>query len=246
MNKEKLDDISKAKDVDQAIIPELINLLKNDDLKYSVARTLGNIITKEPICAKIIREKLMSSNTIIQYYLIVAICYAEENVDGFIPDLILFLSNKDDGLRGIAANTLGQIKSLVAVPYLVKIMCNDPSKDVRYYAMHALGDIKDQKIIMQLINLIQKNNLETRMYAIHILGKMRQHAKEAIPYIFPYLQDNDEKMSAIAATALGNLGDQRARAILEKISSSSFVLSAKKALENLKMDENYSCDRNHF
>ena len=93
---------------------------------------------------------------------------------------------------------------------------------------------KHKQIIQQLITSVRQENEETRMYAIHILGKMCEDACEAIPYIFPHLQDNNEKMVAIAATALGNMGDQRVYHILEKICDFSSMLSAKKALKNLK------------
>ncbi|BBM86964.1 HEAT repeat domain-containing protein [Candidatus Uabimicrobium amorphum] len=235
MDKEYLQTLITAENVDVAVVPQLINLFAKDELKYSAAQALGNVITQCPSVIQIVRDKLHNSCSNTQYYIILSLRYAN-NAQVFIPDLITFLKSTNDNIREITANTLGEIHDRRSVPHLLKLMCEDPNYNVRYYAMHALGDLKDTTTISQLIELIQGGNEETKMYSIHILGKMGENAKEAIPVIFPNLEDNNPKMVAIAATALGNMGDERARSVLQEISqtgSPSFVLSARKALRHL-------------
>ncbi|WP_372369985.1 HEAT repeat domain-containing protein [Candidatus Uabimicrobium sp. HlEnr_7] len=237
MDREYLEKLQTAKYIDSAVIPDLVKLLGDSELRYNAAIALGHALNYQPNGIQLVREALAYSRIEIQYYLILAIRYMEDNILALVPDLISFLDSKSDRIREIAANTLGETKDTRSTFKLLELMCSDPSENVRYYAMHALGDIKDTETIKPLISLISQQNGETCMYAIHVLGKMHTEAKEAIPFIFPYLQDENEKMVAIAATALGNMGDQRALIILEKIAKStspSFMLSAKKALQNLK------------
>ena len=235
MDKEHLEHLTTATNIDSDVIVKLIDLFDDEELKHPATRALGNAITQLPSAIPTIRDKLRNSSCNTQYYIILSLRYAE-NAKVFVPDLVTFLSNENENLREITANTLGEIHDLRPVQQLLQAMYQDPSKNVRYYAMHALCDLKDTTIISQLIELVQSSNHEIRMYSIHILGKMCEDAAQAIPYIFPYLQDEDSKMVAVTATALGNMGDERARNVLQEISqtgSPSYVLSARRALQKL-------------
>ena len=74
--------------------------------------------------------------------------------------LIATLGDENPNVRKIAARALGETKNALAVDSLILVFKKDRVSDVRWWAVHALGDIGDPRAVGALVEIIGVNDLE--------------------------------------------------------------------------------------
>ncbi|ACL17995.1 HEAT repeat domain-containing protein [Methanosphaerula palustris] len=116
------------------------------------------------------------------------------------------LSAEDDAVRMVAAEVLGQI-GIESVPLLLKAL-QDPYYQVRVTAADALGQIRDQRALSPLVNLlIEDEDEEVRSQAAHALGELRNPATTEV--LVRALHDQYPVVRGAAARALGMIGNRQ-------------------------------------
>ena len=135
-----------------------------------------------------------------------------------VAALCAALSDADDKVRTQAAISLGWMQALGAVDALVK---NLSAKSVfdRRRAIQALGFIGEKKAVPAVMKMLSDPDPDCRMYAVVALGHLK--ATEAVERILSIAQDEkaDIDIRCTAILALGDIGDRRAQAAIEKIDS---------------------------
>lgn len=89
---------------------------------------------------------------------------------------------------------------------LVNFLMSD-DQELRQYAALALGEIKNNKTIPNLLRALKDDDINVRYHAIEALGKMK--AKEAVSPILEILETRDFFLAFPAIDALVNIGDER-------------------------------------
>lgn len=99
-----------------------------------------------------------------------------------------------------------------AVPYLAKAV-NNSDRTIRWGAIQTLGDIgpSARSATGALHRASTSGDELTRRFAILALGKIKQ--KESVPVLIGLLDDPDVHVREVAATVLGEFGDDAAEAI---------------------------------
>jgi HEAT repeat protein len=114
------------------------------------------------------------------------------------------LSNWIPRVRWKAAEALGSIRDVAAVPALVKALV-DRSDAVRYCAAQALGSIGDVSAVPALIEALKDRSANVRCQAVQSLGELGDVA--AVPALLEVLLGSDPFAREYAAQGLGKLGD---------------------------------------
>jgi HEAT repeat protein len=116
------------------------------------------------------------------------------------------LSAEDDAVRMVAAEVLGQI-GIESVPLLLEAL-QDPYYQVRVTAADALGQIRDQRALAPLVNLlIEDEDEEVRSRAAHALGELRNPVTTGV--LVRALHDQYPVVRGAAARALGITGNRQ-------------------------------------
>lgn len=100
-----------------------------------------------------------------------------------IDSLVIQLNDKEAGVRESAADALGAIGSLDAVPSLLKVLTSDENSEVRLKAASALGAIGDGTVIPSLIKALEdeeKINYFFKTYYKSYIIKVKDEAFEAL------------------------------------------------------------------
>ena len=125
-----------------------------------------------------------------------------------VPTLTEILTNEDFNLRGDALLDLGEIgtNAADALPAVIEQMKNDQVYFIRDWAAAVVGDIganDPDRIVPLLIESLNATN-DSAMHAnsLKSLAKFGEQAKAAIPFIVPYLKDENSEVSTAAAYAL--------------------------------------------
>jgi HEAT repeat protein len=114
----------------------------------------------------------------------------------------------DPDWRGLAAKSLGELRTAKAVDPLLRLLAaSDPH--VRASAATALGKIGSTDALPRLRELaLNDEEPFVRSWAIGALGELRDPAD--VELVLPMLLDRSLRVRASAALALGRLGDPRA------------------------------------
>jgi len=122
------------------------------------------------------------------------------------------LSRGTRNLRVAAGNTLVKIGT-PAVEALT-VACHNPSRDVRFNAARALGEIRDPKAVESLLDLLKDQNRTVRLAAARALGFIKD--ERAVEPLSHALGDRTRMVRNYIAWALGEIGDERAVPALQK------------------------------
>lgn len=123
-----------------------------------------------------------------------------------VEPLILALSDKDGDVRKNAARSLGELEDNKAVYPLIDAL-NDKDWPVRKNAVTSLGKIGDETALKPILKTLDDNDIDVRRHAIGALVKMK---KSALKPLLEKLNSFDWQTRAIAAEALGRIGDRKA------------------------------------
>src|SRR5262245_1599695 len=135
-----------------------------------------------------------------------------------VPALTAMLTNGDDQLRGTAVADLGLIGpgAVDALPVILDLLKNDRAPFIRMWAAGVLGQIGAEhpdKIVPPLIELL-KPEYDSTLHgnAIGSLGRCGTQAKDAFPFIVPYLNDPSPGIRIAATNALRQIDREAAAA----------------------------------
>ena len=105
-----------------------------------------------------------------------------------ITPLTNLLFDADIGIRKESVRALGKIRDTKAISALAQTLCNDTSKDIKYYASEALAKI-GFPAVNTLFQVIQDKNPTVRRLAVGALGEIGD--QRALQPLTRVLQDTD-------------------------------------------------------
>ncbi|HEU0007085.1 MAG TPA: HEAT repeat domain-containing protein [Terriglobia bacterium] len=119
--------------------------------------------------------------------------------------------------RGLAASTLGSLKSASALPEL-RLALSASDKYTRILAAKAIAALGSEATpaIPELIVLVEDPDLDVRMSAVQALGIIGPPAVAAVTKIEKQLQIPDRRLKESAVAALERIGGTEAEAALER------------------------------
>lgn len=125
----------------------------------------------------------------------------------------------DFGVRAMAAEALGNMRSKEAVPSLVKAL-NDKNRNVRSSAIVAFGYIRDKNSVQPLVEYLKKEtDLGLRLSAVNVMGVIG--SDEAGPALIEMLEGQNPRLSSVAAQSLGRMRYSQAAKPLMKVAAKS-------------------------
>ncbi|MCK9152172.1 HEAT repeat domain-containing protein [Methanobacterium alcaliphilum] len=206
---------------DLRAVDALIKSLEYDDwqAKYSVlssvransAEALGKIGSKKGTLPLI--EALEDPDSEVRWKAAEALGNIGDRTA--VDSLILALSDKDSDVRKHAARSLGDLEDNKALYPLIDAL-NDVDWPVRKNAVTALGKIGDEDSLKFILKALDDNDIDVRRHAIGALVKMK---KTAVKPLLDKLNSFDWQTRAIAAEALGRIGDRKAVMPLSEVLS---------------------------
>jgi HEAT repeat protein len=129
------------------------------------------------------------------------------------PKLVKALDHYDPAIRAAAARVAGRLGIKSMGDPLIKAV-NDTSRDVRFAAMRALGDIGERRAVETLSDqLIYYGKGEGAWAALGALARIGHIT--SVPVFSRYLTHKDPVLRRAAAEGLGRAGDQSQVAVLE-------------------------------
>ena len=211
-----------------------------DELLYQAVRLLGNMAENGSgdalayLCQLIGKESTENRDIGIKRLAMNAVGFpgaqtAAEPLIRFIDSSvspIIFFS-----LSYCAAEALGKIGSVEAVPSLIKLMGKDPR--TKRHATVALGQIGSAEAVPSLLGALKDEDREVRETAVKALGKMR--APEAVPLLGELLRSAEYAVGEKegAAEALGQIRAPEAAPFLVEASKVESPKVRKAALRAL-------------
>ena len=119
--------------------------------------------------------------------------------------------------RGLAASTLGSLRSVSALPEL-RLALSAPEKYTRILAAKAIAALGSEATpaIPDLIALVEDSDLDVRMSAVEALGVIGPPAVAAVPQIERQLQASNRRLKESAVQALERIGGTQAATALER------------------------------
>jgi HEAT repeat protein len=194
-------------------IPELISALKDpqDKLRFAAMRALLAIAPKHPDVVKAIIGLLDDPNPDMRFIIATnSLDPTDPQSRAMIPGLVAHLEDPISDVRYGAAfglNHFGKAAEL-AIPILLKQL-NSPNSAYRDSAISGLGHVSEHvklyanKILPQLINLLQDPNASIRSQSAYAIGHFfSESAVVAIPNLVSALKDPDLKVQNAAAYSL--------------------------------------------
>jgi len=228
-----------------AAVPAFIEALKSgdEDIQVRAAQALGEL--GDPRAYPQLIIALHSEYSTVRGY--AAWALGEIGDEKAIPALIEATEDGDSEVRGNAAHALGTIGKanpknpglLKAVPVLIGLLDDDLCPQVRIYSAWSLGELKDKRAILPLVNAVADEREDhlvlVRAQAAEALGKLGD--PRTVFLLLDALKDEDHVVRIYAAMGLGFLGDKRALPALAKAAGSDpdkeVRASAKKAMDEI-------------
>jgi len=201
-------------------IPHLINLLS--DKSTAVQEASADALVK--IDGKEVAEKLvplLSSNEASVRNISIEILegIGEEAVDV----LISLLKDEDHDIRKFACDTLGNIASPKAAPYLISSLNDDPNINVACAAAEALGKIGDKRAVDSLTKALE-GNMWLMCSCAEALGRIGD--KRAVESLMSIPSSENALVLLSTIKSLGKIGDGRAIDFLLSFSKSETLRGA--------------------
>lgn len=126
---------------------------------------------------------------------------------------LIALRDPDTNVRQAAADTLGQMKDVTAIPDLLTAL-RDKKERVRQSAARALGTIGHATAVNGLLGALHDADYQVREAAAKALGEIKQSA--AVPGLQSALDDPDKWVRAAAHRALKQIATPEALAAVEQ------------------------------
>jgi HEAT repeat protein len=218
-------------------VPTLIKILEKDEyhnVQRAAAEALGKLKDRQAILPLL--SKLDSSYPLVRHYAVSALKNFNDTL--IIQKLLVILANSEEtiDIRHQAALSLGEIGNKIAIPDLLKIYQSpDQPVESKLLAVITLGMLSNPigfDFAMEFTHSDQP-------YLIGLVLTALGHIKNSngLPILIDYLKYGNKAQRAIAAEALGNLGDAQAISPLKQASSDpiqSVADAARKALNKLE------------
>ena len=184
-----------------------------------------------------LKKLLSSQNPKIRQYAIMSLG-SLKNLE-IIEFAIKLLDDEDPSVQRAAATSLMGIQdSQIVLSFIDRL--KDPNKEIRQTACKVLGSLKDESAVIGLIEVLKDNEPEVREQASHSLGLLG-YSTATKPLISQLKKDNDPKVRATIALALGKIEGQATHGGLSKkfiVSSAIRPLSKALSDQDLKVRSN--------
>ena len=137
--------------------------------------------------------------------------------DEVVAGLRRVVADEKSPYRGLAASSLGALKSPSAIPEL-RLALSAQEKYTRILAAKALATFGSEATpaVPELIGLLKDPDPDIRVSAVETLGRIGPTAGAAVPQIEGQLQFPDRRLKESAVTALERIGGMEAQAALER------------------------------
>jgi len=139
--------------------------------------------------------------------------------DHAVPALLKCLNDRSSDLRCEATRAFGTMGIIGTVSILINTLKCDPSKDVRFHAIYALGLLADPKALEPIIETLidTSEEPEVRGMAAETLSVFSSH--RTVETLIDCLSDPMVEVRYWSAFALGQLGAKQAIAALRHLAS---------------------------
>jgi HEAT repeat protein len=152
--------------------------------------------------------------------------------------LVTALRDSKPSTRSLAAEALGDTGAKEAVAPLIILIQTDAS-GARGDAIEALGKIGDASAIDVIVAFAKSGSVSVRKKSLIALSRFTD--RRTIDALLLALSDVNEDNRQLAATGLGDIGDQQATLVLERVAqndvNSDVREAAVKAIEQIKARE---------
>jgi HEAT repeat protein len=137
--------------------------------------------------------------------------------DEVIAGLRRIVADEKSPYRGLAASSLGLLKSPNAIPEL-RLALSAPEKYTRILAAKALAALGSEATpaVPELIVLLKDPDPDIKVSAVEALGKIGPTAAAAVPQIEKQLQFPDRRLKESSVAALELIGGLDAQSVLER------------------------------
>ena len=183
-------------------VPDLAKVLREGrpELRSAAAKALGQI--GKPAVPVLI-EALRDEDGAVRLQTARALGRAGPDAKEAVAALIASLKDGRESVRQAAADALGEMgpDAKEAASPLTRLF-HDPSPQMRQHARAALGQI-GPTAVEPLCAALNADKREVRLDALQTLALFGREAKAAVPSLRQALQDDDPKIRAAAADALG-------------------------------------------
>ncbi len=123
------------------------------------------------------------------------------------------LESEDEGERRLAADQLGEMESVRAIPRLTELFRTEPIEEPHLpYSAKALAKI-GKPAVPALCNLLGERHHTNRRDFIWTIGAIGEKAEAAVPYLIHSLEDEDWVVRQTTAEVLGLIGPRARHAI---------------------------------
>lgn len=197
-------------------VPALITILEKDqyqNVQRAAAEALGKLQDKRAIPPLL--EKLDSSSPLVRHYAVAALKNFNDAL--IIQKLLKVLSTPKEtvDVRHQAAISLGEIGNTMAESELLKIyQAPEQPVESRLLAAVALGMLGNPPGFEFAMKQTNSNQPYLVGLALTVLGYTKN--SKVLPVLIDYLKYGNKAQRAIAADALGNLGNAQAISILQQ------------------------------
>jgi len=214
-------------------VPNLIKILEKDEyqnVQKAAAEALAKLKDRRAIPPLL--EKLDSSYPLVRHYAVTAL--KNFNDDIIITKLLAILANTDETIdvRHQAALSLGKIGNKTAEPELLQIYQSpDQPVESKLLAATALGMLGNPIGFDFAMKFTDNDQAYLVGIALTALGHIKD--AQALSILIDYLKYGNKAQRAIAAEALGNLGDSKAIPALQQAASDPISNVAEIAEESI-------------
>ena len=185
-------------------VPALGKLLHDfhPDVRNSAAKALGQIGTPS---VDVLVEALKARNPGVRTRAAQALGQAGPDAKEAVPALIHALKDNQVDVRVAAVDALGEMgeEGKEAAPYLARLF-HDPSLRVRERVRVALASI-GPAAVEALCDALGEEKIEVRLDAIKTIALFGRAAKKAMPTLRHAMTNEDHRIRAAAAEALGKM-----------------------------------------
>jgi HEAT repeat protein len=202
-----------------AVAPDLIGLLKDPDESVccQAAEALGCVGAAEAITVNALVEVLQDASAAVKASAARALGALKKAASPAVSALVPLLQDREGAVRTAAAEAIAKAGPLdkQATDALVEGLAS-PDTVVQAHTAEALGAIGTaaQEAAPALVEVLGNGSDRVRGKAAQALGKIGEAAAEAaVPRLVRALRDQEHWVSALAAEALGEMGESADEAI---------------------------------
>jgi len=167
------------------IVPELIDMLSDDDLyiRNSGVQTLIELNAKEaiPFLMKKLKEKNNNRSDIIK-------ALVKLKAVEIVPELIDMISDDDLYIRNSGVQALIELNAKEAIPFLMEILKDKNRHDVRSSTIEALAKLNAKEAIPFLMKILKNEKYSENIRKVVIINLGKLNALDTIPELLDMFQ----------------------------------------------------------